>query len=162
MTLLKIEKEKKIEIIKTIGGNRKYNVQKYIDDNIKENIKQNNEKQNICYVHVSTIGQKNDLEHQKEYMIKQYNNYILIEDIGSGINFNRKGFRKIIKLAMEGKINKLVVAHKDRLTRFVFEFIEDLIKEYSNGEIIIENDKIEKRTQRKISRRRITNTKCIH
>ena len=150
MTLLKLEKENKIEIIKTLGGHRKYNVQKYIDDNkkesepIKENIKENNEKKNICYVRVSTIGQKNDLEHQKEYMIKKYNKYEIIEDIGSGINFNRKGFRKIIKLAIEGKINKLVVAYKDRLTRFGFEFIEDLIKEYSNGEIIIENEKIEK------------------
>ena len=35
MTLLKLEKENKIEVIKTIGGHRKYNVQKYIDDNKK-------------------------------------------------------------------------------------------------------------------------------
>ena len=65
---------------------------------------------------------------------------MIIEDIGSGINFNRKGLRKIIKYAIEGKINKVVVAYKDRLTRFGFELIEGLIKEYSNGEIIIEND----------------------
>jgi len=38
----------------------------------------------------------------------------------------------------------LIVAYKDRLTRFGFELIEDLIKEYSNGEIIIENEKEEK------------------
>jgi putative resolvase len=68
----------------------------------------------------------------------------MIEDIGSGINFNRKGLRNIIKLAIEGKINKLVVAYKDRLTRFGFELIEDLIKDYSNGEIIIENSKLDK------------------
>jgi predicted site-specific integrase-resolvase len=77
-------------------------------------------------------------------MIKKYPNYEIIEDIGSGINFNRKGLRKIIKLGIEGKINKLIVAYKDRLTRFGFELIEDLIKEYSNGEIIIENEKDEK------------------
>jgi len=77
-------------------------------------------------------------------MIKKYPSYEIIEDIGSGINFNRKGIRKIIKLGIEGKINKLVVAFKDRLTRFGFELIEDLIKEYSNGEIIIENEKEEK------------------
>ena len=77
-------------------------------------------------------------------MMKKYKKYEIIEDIGSGINFNRKGLRKIIKLGIEGKINKLVVAYKDRLTRFGFDLIEDIIKEYSNGEIIIENEKEEK------------------
>ena len=153
MTLLKLEEQNKIEIIKTIGGHRKYNVQKYINDNKKKvenvnnkvnNINGNKEKINLCYIRVSTNGQKSDLEHQRTYMLKKYPNYIMIEDIGSGINFNRKGLRKIIKLSIEGKINKLVVAYKDRLTRFGFELIEDLIKEYSNGEIIIENEKEEK------------------
>ena len=152
MTLLKLEELNKIEVIKTVGGHRKYNVTKYINENKKESdpvIKEKkenpkNEKLNICYVRVSTNGQKSDLEHKKTYMTKKYTKYEVIEDIGSGINFNRKGLRKIIKLGIEGKINKLVVAYKDRLTRFGFELIEDLIKEYSNGEIIIENDKEEK------------------
>ena len=149
LTLLKLEELNKIEVIKTIGGHRKYNVMKYIKENKKEseskdNKLNNKEKLNLCYVRVSTNGQKNDLEHQKKYMIKKYPNYEIIEDIGSGINFNRKGLRKIIKLGIEGKINKLIVAYKDRLTRFGFELIEDLIKEYSNGKIIIENEKDEK------------------
>jgi predicted site-specific integrase-resolvase len=154
-TLLKLEELNKIEVIKTIGGHRKYNVQKYINDNKKEsnpisekenknNTNINIKKINICYVRVSTVGQKSDLEHQKAYMIQKYPTFELIYDIGSGLNFNRKGLRKIIKLGIEGKINKLVIAYKDRLTRFGFELIEDLIKEYSNGTIIIENEKEEK------------------
>ena len=75
-------------------------------------------------------------------MIKtKYPDHIMIEDIGSGINLNKRGIRKIIKLAISGKIDELVVAYKDRLTRFGFELIEDLIKEYSNGKIIIINKK---------------------
>ena len=154
ITLLKLEENNKIEIIKTMGGHRKYNVQKYINDNKKKadektdiNKKNTNnveEKINLCYIRVSTNGQKSDLEHQKDYMKKKYPKYEIIEYIGSCINFNRKGLRKIIKLAIGGKINKLIVAYKDRLTRFGFELIEDLIKEYSNGEIIIENEKEEK------------------
>ena len=70
-----------------------------------------------------------------------YPNYKIIEDIGSGINFNRKGIRKIIDLAINNKINKVVVAYKDRLTRFGFELIEDIIKKYSNGTIEIINKK---------------------
>ena len=71
------------------------------------------------------------------YMKKRYPNHDLIEDIGSGMNLNKRGIRKIIKLAIENKLDELVVAYKDRLTRFGFELIEDLIKEYSNGKIII-------------------------
>lgn len=70
-------------------------------------------------------------------MKKRYPNHDLIEDIGSGMNLNKRGIRKIIKLAIENKLDELVVAYKDRLTRFGFELIEDLIKEYSNGKIII-------------------------
>jgi predicted site-specific integrase-resolvase len=47
--------------------------------------------------------------------------------------------RKIIKYAINGKLEELVVAYKDKLARFGFELIEDLIKEYSNGRIIILN-----------------------
>lgn len=71
-----------------------------------------------------------------------YPNYLIIKDIGSGINFNRKGLRLIIKYAISGIINNVVVAYRDRLTRFGFELIEDLIKEYSNGSIIILNNKL--------------------
>jgi len=153
MTLLKLEENKKIEIIKTLGGHRKYNVDKYIRENLQKT-KNNNQNQcknkikikkiNLCYIRVSTIAQKDDLEQQKNYMKNKYPNYKIIEDIGSGINFNRKGFRKIIKMAIEGRINKLIVAYKDRLTRFGFDLINDLIKDYSNGELIIENEKNKK------------------
>jgi len=153
------EKAGKLETIRTVGGHRLYNVNKYLRTYANVDYESNNEsandesandeilnpnieKINICYVRVSTINQKNDLERQKKYMINKYPTYTLIEDIGSGINFNRKGLRKIIKLAaIGGKINRVVVAFKDRLTRFGFELIEDLIKEYSKGEIIIEGNK---------------------
>ena len=92
---------------------------------------------NICYVRVSTHWQKDDLERQKELMKSKYKDYEMIEDIGSGLNLNKRGIRKIIELAIEGKINKLVIAHKDRLVRFGYELIEDLIKKYSNGTIEI-------------------------
>ena len=154
MTLLKMAENNTIEYMKTNGGHRKYNINKYINDNkikiekeqLKDIIDSNNntDKIDICYVRVSTIGQKDDLERQKIYMSKKYPKYELIEDIGSGINFNRKGLRKIINLAIKGKINTLVVAYKDRLTRFGFDLIEDLITDYSEGKIIIENNKEEK------------------
>lgn len=72
-------------------------------------------------------------------MKKLFPKYEIIEDIGSGLNLNKRGIRKIINMAIQGKINNLVVAYKDRLTRFGFELIESLIKDYSNGNIIVLN-----------------------
>ena len=105
-------------------------------DNL-DDLDNNNEKLNICYVRVSSQNQKDDLERQKLLMKTKYPNYLIIEDIGSGLNLNKRGINKIIHLAIKGKINDLVVAYKDRLTRFGFELIEEIITKYSNGKIII-------------------------
>ena len=132
-----------IETIRTPGNKRLYNVTKYLNDHKKkeeikeEIIEENNLK--IIYVRVSSKSQINDLERQKQYMKKKYPKHLLIEDIGSGINLNRRGLNKIIKLAIAGKVKELVVAYKDRLARFGYDLIENLIKEYSGGKIIILN-----------------------
>ena len=79
------------------------------------------------------------MERQREVMKKLFPKYEIIEDIGSGLNLNKRGIRKIIKMSIEGKINELVIAYKDRLTRFGYDLIENIIKEYSNGRIIVLN-----------------------
>ena len=150
-TLYQWEEAGKIETIRTPGGKRLYNVKKFMesiksskkDDPCDINIDEVKEKLNICYVRVSSLGQKDDLERQKQMMMDKFPSYLIIEDIGSGLNLNKRGIKKIIKLAIAGKINELVVAYKDRLTRFGYELIEEIIKEYSNGKIIILNEKEE-------------------
>ena len=139
-TLYQWEEKGWIETKRTKGNQRLYNVKKYLEENNLIN-KENEEKEryNICYARVSTISQKNDLENQKQELKLKYPNYILIEDIGSGMNLNKRGILKIIDWAIEGKINKIVVCYKDRLTRFGYEFIEYIIKKYSNGNIEILN-----------------------
>jgi putative resolvase len=146
-TLYQWEEKGEIETIRTSGNKRLYNVKKYLASKVKVDNKCNNlddldnknDKLNICYVRVSTQNQKEDLERQKLLMTTKYPNYIIIEDIGSGLNLNKRGINKIIHLAIKGKINELVVAYKDRLTRFGFELIEEIITKYSNGKIIILN-----------------------
>jgi predicted site-specific integrase-resolvase len=97
----------------------------------------------VCYARVSSVGQKDDLVRQKEVLTKTYPDYNLIEDIGSGINLTKRGLLKIIELAIDGKLEELVIVHKDRLARFGYELIEFLIKKYSNGKITIINKKEE-------------------
>ena len=146
-TLYQWDKKGEIETIRTLGNKRLYNVKKYLQGHIKvtnlcENLDEldnKEEKLNICYVRVSTTGQKDDLERQKKLMESKFHDYLIIEDIGSGLNLNKRGINKIIHLGIKGKINELVVAHKDRLTRFGYELIEEIIKKYSNGKITILN-----------------------
>lgn len=71
--------------------------------------------------------------------MEEYPDHLMIEDIGSGVNFNRRWLNKIIEMAIAGRINELVIAYKDRLARFGYDLIENLIKDYSDGEIIIMN-----------------------
>jgi predicted site-specific integrase-resolvase len=133
-TLQNLVKRKEIEYV-TIGRKRSYNLNKYIRDN---NI-QINKKENICYCRVSSKKQSEDLERQIEYMRNLYPNYRIISDIGSGLNFNRRGLIEIINMAINSKLENLIIAYKDRLARFGYELIEYIIKNYSNGKITIIN-----------------------
>ena len=151
-TLYLWEEKGLIETVRTAGNRRLYNVNKFIEskkcknmvcDNLDE--LDNMTKINICYVRVSSTNHKEDLDKQKKSMTEKYPDYTIIEDIGSGLDLNKNGINKIIHLAIAGKINELVIAYRDRLTRFGYELVEELITKYSKGKIIVlsENDKLE-------------------
>ena len=140
-TLYNWEKKGLIKTIRTPGGKRLYDVSNYLITNRIKN------RLNICYVRVSSNGQKDDLERQIKYMQHKYPKYLIIKDIGSGINMNRKGLNRIIDYAINGEISELVIAYKDRLSRFGYSFIERIITKYSNGKITIINKKINKSVQ---------------
>jgi len=133
-TLYNLVKRKEIESIK-VGRVSVYNLDKYIKDN---NILINN-KEKICYCRVSSQKQKEDLERQINLMKELYPNHRIISDIGSGINFNRKGLQELINMAIKNQIDEVVIEYKDRLARFGFELIENIIKTHSNGSIKILN-----------------------
>lgn len=82
----------------------------------------------IGYCRVSSNKQKDDLERQIEnmqtYLLAGGKPFEIITDIGSGINYKKKGLLKIIELITQNKIEKIVVLYKDRLLRFGFELVE--------------------------------------
>lgn len=131
-TLYNWDKSGKLNSIRTQGGHRRYKRSSI------EQAKPSN-KQNICYCRVSTYSQKEDLERQVEFFRLKYPTYTIIKDIGSGINFNRKGFNSILDSAIKGDIGEVVVTTKDRLCRFGFDLISRIIKEYSKGSIVVLN-----------------------
>ena len=61
----------------------------------------------------------------------------IIKDVGSGLNDNRSGFIRLTDLIISGKVNKLVVEHKDRLTRFQFKFIKKMFESYGCEVIVV-------------------------
>ena len=94
------------------------------------------EKYNVLYSRVSSLGQKQDLTYQKE-ILKQYSeengikNIKEISDLGSGINFQKKGLKELIKLILNSEIETIYLTHKDRLLRFGTELIISICEEFN-------------------------------
>jgi predicted site-specific integrase-resolvase len=137
-TLYAMVKRGDLEYVK-IGKTSMYNLDKYL--RIQGISK---DKKKICYCRVSSPKQKDDLQRQINYMKINYPGYEIISDIGSGLNYKRSGLKKILQLAINGNVDEIVIAYKDRLTRFGYELIEWIIDIYSNGKITIINKKEEK------------------
>ena len=141
------DKENKLKPVLTSGGHRRY---KESDINKILGIEETQvEKKEVCvtYSRVSSQKQKvsGDLDRQSqrlsEYCAK-HNLYVeyIIKDCGSGLNDKRSGFIQLTDLVIKGKVNKVIVEHKDRLTRFQYNFIEKMYKVFG-CEIIAVNDK---------------------
>ena len=102
----------------------------------------------IGYCRVSSHKQKDDLVRQednvKTYMLAKGYQFEIVTDIGSGINYNKKGLNHLIDLVTNSEVDRIVVLYKDRLLRFGFELIENLCTKYGTKiEIIDSSDKTE-------------------
>ena len=142
-TLRNWEKEGKIDCIRSLGGKRFYDLSGFLKKYNNDDIIINEEiplRKKICYCRVSLNSQKIELDNQIKYMKKKYPDYELLYDIGSGINFNRTNFNKILDYAINNQLESLAISYKDRLCRISYELIENILKKYSNCTIIIENE----------------------
>ena len=96
----------------------------------------------IGYCRVSTPNQKNNLENQEEYL-RNYTNakgVILDEvftDIGSGINYNRKNFNKILELVEAREVSEIYVTYKDRFVRFGFDWFNNFCEKHGTKIIVL-------------------------
>ena len=127
-TLRRYADEEKIKVIKNEAGQRLYDVESYIRGAANSSL--------ICYCRVSSSKQKDDLQRQIAYMQSLYPEAEIIQDIGSGLNFKRKGLRSILDRLMRGDKLKIIIACRDRLCRFGFELIQYMV-EQNGGEIMV-------------------------
>ena len=145
-TLKNWEKQGKIKSIRSPGGKRYYDINDFINKienkTINKELNDILERKKICYCRVSSYSQKKELENQIKYMTRKYPKHEILYDIGSGINFNRPNLNKIINYAIKNELEEIAISYKDRLCRIGYELIEKIFKEYSNINIIIENNEI--------------------
>lgn len=141
-TLVRWSKENKIRVLQAPSRQRRYHkhdIYKIAGLDISEDIQnEKHRKNNICYCRVSTERQ-NDLTRQENFFREKYPNHTIISDIGSGINWKRKGLLTILERAMQGDIKEVVVTNRDRLCRFAFELIEFILRKNNVKLIVLDN-----------------------
>ena len=128
-----------LKAIRTSGGHRRYklsDLEKFIGEYHAEG-KETDDVIVATYARCSTSDQKQhgDIDRQSQRLSeycakKKYKVEYIIKDMGSGLNDKRKGFTKLCNLVVNGKINKVVIEHKDRLTRFQYNLIEFFFNSY--------------------------------
>src|SRR5690606_20812416 len=96
----------------------------------------------VAYARVSSRDQEDDLERQKQvlemYCARQGWTFEVIADLGSGMNYNKKGLKRLLEDILEGKVGRLVIRHNDRLLRFGAELVF-AICEANQVEVVILN-----------------------
>ena len=133
-TLHRWDKQGKLVPIRTIGKHRRYrlcDLQKFAGIDSETVDDKQTDIRVVTYSRCSSTDQKQhgDIERQSmrnvEYAVKKgYNIVEIIKDCGSGINDKRKGFMKLCNLVVSHKIDRVIIEHKDRLTRFQYNLIE--------------------------------------
>lgn len=136
-TLRDWERKGKIKSERTDGGHRRYDESELTRLSGKKAV---GDKLTAIYVRVSTPSRKSDLELQKQVLLlhcaaKGWEN-VVIEDIGSGLNYNKKGLLELIKLIETNQIERIVLNYKDRLLRFGSEIIFEICK-YHGVEVVV-------------------------
>jgi predicted site-specific integrase-resolvase len=118
--LRKWAREKKITTTRTPGGHFRYILPDPTD--VPQQPDSDGWTPNVIYVRVSSAKQHEDLQRQSLRLQQLYPNHTLVQDIGSGLNYQRKGFQALLERLFQGHIKHVVVAHQDRFCRFGYDF----------------------------------------
>ena len=125
---------------RTPKGHRRYDLSK-INPNLTRN-KVEQQRKTIAYARVSSHEQKPGLQRQIEilelYCSAQGWSFEVINDLGSGMNYHKKGLKRLLDDILDNKIDRLVLTHKDRLLRFGAELVFALC-EARQVEVVIIN-----------------------
>lgn len=124
---------------RTAGGRRRYNLARIRPDMFRDQLC---DRKTIAYARVSSHDQKEDLIRQAQvlelYCAAQGWTFEIVKDLGSGMNYHKKGLKKLLDEIVDDKVGRLVLTHKDRLLRFGAELVF-AICEAKGVEVVILN-----------------------
>lgn len=126
---------------------RFYTQQQYLEASGLSGQTKQKERKKVIYSRVSNRNQKDDLANQVEFL-KQYVNANgsivdeVIEEIGSGLNYKRKKWNKLLNEVMDRQIETIFIAHKDRFIRFGFDWFKQLCEKFDTSIVIVHNEKL--------------------
>lgn len=95
----------------------------------------------VLYARVSSKKQQNDFERQMQLLQKRFPTGEIISDIGSGINYKRPGFSRLVERICRGEIKEVVVTYRDRLLRFGYELFEQICHEHGVRILVLSQSK---------------------
>lgn len=142
-TLQRWDNEGKLKACRNPSNRRYYTHEQYLEYLGKLDFNQAVKKV-VIYARVSNNGQKDDLFNQVEFL-RQFANARgiivneVLEDIGSGLNYNRKKWNKLIEECIAGEIKSIIIAHKDRFIRFGYDWFERFLKANGVDLIVVNN-----------------------
>lgn len=142
-TLRNWDKEGKLKPFLVAESGHRYYSQQQLNHYFGFVNQQKTDKKTIGYCRVSSNKQKDDLERQienvKTYMIAKGYSFEVVSDIGSGINYNKKGLNQLLGMIMNEEVERIVILYKDRLLCFGYELIENICSRYDVKIEIIDN-----------------------
>jgi predicted site-specific integrase-resolvase len=145
LTLQRWDREGRLRAHRSPVSNRRF----YTHDQYLEymGVKPEAERLTIAYTRVSGVAQKPDLVNQ----VKALEQFCLeqavtidewMQDIGSGLNYKRKQFLRLFELIEQGRVKTLILAHRDRLVRFGFEWFEAFCERHGTKIVVMNNEKL--------------------
>jgi putative resolvase len=139
-TLRRWEAAGKLVAEHTAGGHRRYDLAKLRPELFRA--ADQGKRKTIAYARASSPDQKDDLERQQQllqrYCTQQGWTFDVVADLGSGVNYHKKGLKRLVSNMLDGQVGRLVITHKDRLLRFGAELVF-AICEAKNVEVVILN-----------------------
>ena len=144
-TLQRWDREGILKANRTPTDRRYYTYDQYLQ--FKGINTENDNRKTVIYARVSTRNQKDDLQNQVSFL-RQFCNAKgiivdeCIEDYGSGLNYNRKDWNKLLDEVMEQKVKTIIVTHKDRFIRFGYDWFEKFCMKFNTTIVVVNNEEL--------------------
>jgi putative resolvase len=124
-TLQRMDRAGRLRVVRTMGNQRRIP-----ESEVHRLMGEREQRLPILYARVSSHGQKEDLERQKERLQRAFPGAEIHTDIRSGLQFDRPGFLAVLKAVQERRVSRVVVAYEDRLARFGVDLLRQVFAAY--------------------------------